>query len=607
MEKKQNKGTGLWRNIKQILGDTWQFDRGLFGLTAAFMVSTAVVGLSEVYIIKFLVDELMGLKRPQALVIMILAAALLLLFAKLIISFVNSKHWYRLVMVRIQYIFKRSKKLMEMPFQATEDPEVQDMLEESRWAVQSAISASGAGIEIFLKTILLGFFAQIPLILSYVGIIASFSPALFFIIVLTVIVEYLLNVRLSKEEHKMREEASPAMRRMNYFNDAMADAKFGSDIRIYSLSGILLAKYQQGAIKQIEVYSKFIGKQVVVNLSSLLISTLRYGIISVFLFFSVKDRGLSIGDYSMLLAAAIAFSTGMSAMVFSAADLIKENLSVGKYFKFMELEIGGKEGQAEVPKEEEYSLEFRNVSFSYPGSKEKCIDDFSLKIAPRERLALVGINGAGKTTLIKLLTGLYRPSFGQILLNGRDITEFKREEWFKLFSVVLQDINMFAWGFGENVSLSKKELIDRAKLEKAVEDAGLTECVKALPKGYDNHILRVLDEDGVELSGGQAQRLALARAIYKDGRILILDEPTSALDPMAESRIYESFDRLMKGKTGIYVSHRLSSTRFCDKIVFMEGGRLLEYGSHRELMALKGGYANMFEKQSHYYQEEGEL
>jgi ABC-type bacteriocin/lantibiotic exporters, contain an N-terminal double-glycine peptidase domain len=242
--------------------------------------------------------------------------------------------------------------------------------------------------------------------------------------------------------------------------------------------------------------------------------------------------------------------------------------------------------------------------FRYPESENWTLRHFNLTIAAGEKLALVGINGAGKTTCIKLLTGLYQPTEGRILLDGQDISMMSREECYALFSVVFQDAMPLAMSLRENIALANEESTDEAKVEDCIERAGLATMVASLSRGANTELTRFLDEHGMDLSGGQTQRLMLARALYKNAPVILLDEPTAALDPIAEAEMYERYSQLVGFKTSVYISHRLASTRFCDRIAFLENGQLVEIGSHADLIAAKGKYAAMYLVQSQYYQED---
>jgi len=250
------------------------------------------------------------------------------------------------------------------------------------------------------------------------------------------------------------------------------------------------------------------------------------------------------------------------------------------------------------------SISFRNVDFSYTEDSGKVLDNFNLEIKAGEKIALVGVNGAGKTTIVKLLCGFYTPDSGEILINDINIKNFGKTDLYKLFSAVFQDIVILPFTIGENVSMMVTDFSDKEKIIKSLETAGLLEAVKKYSGDIATYMTRELDENGVMLSGGQQQKLLMARALYKDAPILILDEPTAALDPIAESETYEMFHNISKSKTALYISHRLASTRFCDRIIFLKDGKIAEVGSHAELLRKDGEYAKMFEIQSHYYKKE---
>ncbi|HBN83581.1 MAG TPA: hypothetical protein DDZ89_07015 [Clostridiales bacterium] len=246
---------------------------------------------------------------------------------------------------------------------------------------------------------------------------------------------------------------------------------------------------------------------------------------------------------------------------------------------------------------------FENVSFRYPESETDTLKNISFTIKAGEKLALVGRNGAGKTTLVKLLCGLYRPTSGDITISGHSIYEYNRDEYYTLLSVVFQDICLIPVSIAKNITLCEQSRINRQRLEKVLRDSGLYDKVMSLPGKENTLLMKSIHEGATDLSGGEKQKLALARAIYKEGNIMILDEPTAALDPIAENELYQKYSELTACATSVFISHRLSSTRFCDRILFLEEGEIVEEGNHEELMYLGGRYANMFDLQSHYYKE----
>jgi ATP-binding cassette subfamily B protein len=255
-----------------------------------------------------------------------------------------------------------------------------------------------------------------------------------------------------------------------------------------------------------------------------------------------------------------------------------------------------------IEQSEKYEIELKNVSYSYPNMDRPCIDHLNLKIKAEEKIAIVGLNGAGKTTLVKLICGFIEPDSGEILLNGKNIKEFNRREYYKIFSAVFQKHSILAASISANIAQSLTE-IDLEKVEMCLEKSGLYEKVERLSEKCNTHIGKEVYDDAIDLSGGEMQKLLLARSLYKEASIFVLDEPTAALDPIAESEIYNKYNDLTWKKTAIFISHRLASTRFCDKIIFIEQGKIMEEGKHDELLEQRGKYYELFHIQSKYYQK----
>ena len=249
-------------------------------------------------------------------------------------------------------------------------------------------------------------------------------------------------------------------------------------------------------------------------------------------------------------------------------------------------------------------IEMEHVSFTYPGSGEPTLKDLNVTLRPGEKIALVGLNGAGKSTLVKLLCGLYRPTEGAIRVDGRPLSDYGREEYFSLIAAVFQDVKLLPLTIAQNVASENTDAVDRQRVRQCLALAGLLDMVDDLPQKEDTPLGRGVLDDGIELSGGERQKMWMARAFYKNAPVLILDEPTAALDPLAEQEIYEKYVRMSEGKTSLFISHRLASTRFCDRILFLENGRITEQGSHEELMEKNGAYARLFEIQGKYYRKE---
>nr|WP_243865204.1 ABC transporter ATP-binding protein [Paenibacillus lupini] len=315
---------------------------------------------------------------------------------------------------------------------------------------------------------------------------------------------------------------------------------------------------------------------------------------------------MTLGNFVLVFAAIGAFAGWLSGILTSASELIRalsELSDIRDYLDVPDLSNTGAghalpSGDLLPP-----TITLRSVGYTYPEAKEPTLYGIDFEIKPGERIAIVGANGAGKTTFIKLLCGLYKPTCGEITLGGVDITRYNRDEYFSLFSTVFQDIHLFCCDIAGNISQQSPDQTDYEKVEECLVMSGLMDKVRGLEKGESTLLVRRVHTDAIELSGGEKQKLALARALYKDAPVIILDEPTAALDPIAESEIYQRYAELTAGRTSIYISHRLASTRFCDRILLIDGGGIAECGTHDELMRYGGKYAEMFNVQSHYYKE----
>ena len=342
-------------------------------------------------------------------------------------------------------------------------------------------------------------------------------------------------------------------------------------------------------------------RRLLVDLVGTVCTVARNGIAYWYLIRLALRNGLGVPEFLLYFTAASTFTTWVLGILTDLSKLNKQSLDISQVREFLDYPEPFR-GQAPVPKAAQYELRLEQVSFRYPEAEKDTITNMNLTIHPGERLAIVGLNGAGKTTLVKLLCGLLDPTEGRVLLNGQDIRTFDRAEYYRLFSAVFQDYSLLCTTVAENVAQTASN-IDEERVWKCLQKAGLTEVIQALPQGIHTHVGRDVFLDGVLFSGGQTQRLMLARALYKGSPILFLDEPTAALDPIAEDDIYRKYSAMTEGKTSLFISHRLASTRFCDRILFLDQGKIAEEGTHEMLLALGGGYAKLFEVQSRYYQE----
>ena len=375
------------------------------------------------------------------------------------------------------------------------------------------------------------------------------------------------------------------------------------DIRIYDQKRLIRKKVMTGKsvfnIEEWEHYAKYNSKFAAAGTA---VTYICYGLIYSYVALKALTGAFGVGNIVLYVGAITQFGTGFAAVLSQIASLLNNNPFLEKVFAYLDIPNPMYRGSLTTEKrsDEKYELEFRRVSFRYPSSGEYALRDVSLKFRVGQRLAIVGQNGSGKTTLIKLLCRLYDPTEGEILLNGIDIRKYDYDEYMAIFSIVFQDFHLLPFSLGQNIAASVH--YDSEHVKKALEQSGFGDRLATLPAGLDTYLYRDFEEDGVEISGGEAQKIALARALYKDAPFVILDEPTAALDPVAEFEVYSRMNEIVGKKTAVFISHRLSSCRFChDIVVFHEGG-LIQRGSHDELVRDEGGkYLELWNAQAQYY------
>lgn len=454
------------------------------------------------------------------------------------------------------------------------------------------------------------FFETLNMIcVSVIGIITSAALIYkinFFIILLiiaTCVVEAAVLRFLNSASIKMRDKENDITTKFNYFYAQSKNTAAGKDIRIYSLGDRFIAVMAQ-LVYEIDKLARIYTKtDFSVSGVRALLNLLRELVAYAYLTYLAATGKLSVSDFIFYFGIITGFSNWIVSLVYCISSLERCCNQCSRYREYVEGDSFEHQSTNNNTPSAVDSIEFKDISFAYPQSDKTVLNNISFKVSKGENIAIVGENGAGKTTLIKLLCGLYKTDKGEIIINSKSSSEFEKGEYFSLFSPVFQDYSFLPLTVAQNIAASLD--FDEEKVISSLKSAGIYDKIKFLPNGINTKMIKEINKDAEDFSGGEKQKLLLAKAVFKNTPVLILDEPTAALDPIAENELYLKYNELTKGKISFFISHRLSSTRFCDKIFFISDGKIAESGTHEELMTLKGKYYRMYQLQSYYYQQQG--
>lgn len=474
----------------------------------------------------------------------------------------------------------------------------------------SAFSAHFASFIEHALSIIYSIILLVPLFIPKASVMSGFLSGLLnkgysfliliFMLALSIVISAIVKQKEAKLQHELFERNVQTNREYGYFYSLIFDYANGKYVRLYK-SQPLIEKKMNKIVQYLEDSFKYMFTTANKNQLPVFFVNCLLQIVS-YLYVGLKAiyGMISIGSALKYISAYANLVESVSGIFYSWIEINVKSEYLSYFYDFMEIQ--NKQYQGTIPTEKrddnEFEIEFRDVSFRYPNTENFVLRHVNQKIKIGTKTAVVGKNGAGKTTFIKLLCRLYEPTEGQILLNGVDIRYYDYKDYSRIFSVVFQDFNLFSFSIAQNVACDKD--FDEQKVTDCLERAGFGERLKTMPDGIRTNIYQ-MEDNGVEISGGEAQKIAIARALYKDAPFVILDEPTSALDPVAEYEIYQHFDKMVQGKTSIYISHRMSSCRFCDKILVFDQGQIVEEGNHEELMAGDGLYSKLWNAQAQYY------
>lgn len=603
--KKKKPTHSVFSNFAWSLKMLLKYSKAAFFITALFIPINIGLRYLEIYLPSLVVSEITNGQTLTHSLLSIGIVMLLIMLGNIIVQALGHIRNSTLGIYRYKMTALVTRKQLSMFYQTYEQKEVRDLANRASNATQM-----WDGVQPLTDIVYNGF-GMLENLLGYIlfGSVISFaSPWLVPILTVAPIVNILSVKAYNKWEYAHRSKMTDLNQKLGHVEELPDDFAAAKDIRIYSMASWLRECYRDLSEQRAKWDRTTVKKSFLSRIADLVVILIRDGgayALLIHMFYSGK---IGIDEFVLYFAAISSFASWVGGIIscWNKANTVSLKLCDFRDFvDYPEYDGSGIAKAADhmntVPE-----IEFKNVSFRYDGAEQDTIHDLSLKIKSGEKLALVGLNGAGKTTLVKLLCGLYRPTSGEIFFNGIPLSDFKREDYYKLISPVFQEIRTAFFSLAETVSGKSTAETDLEKAETCMRQAGLGAKIDALPDGIHTKLNKKVHENGTELSGGEAQKLMLARALYKDAPLLILDEPTAALDPIAESKIYNEFNVMAKNKTSLFISHRLASTSFCDRIILLENGNITEEGTHQELMGANGTYKGLFDIQSCWYKEDME-
>lgn len=594
----------LWQNTGFMLRTSRKYAKSVFPLCIVLALLSAGKSVAELLIAPAILNKIELSASLGSVVFTIAAFALVLMLLSGLRSYVDTNALFGRIAVRSQGIYLSiSRKYAKTSYPNLLNTDFLALGEKASAACSANSEASEA-----IWTTLTDLMTSCIGFIVYLALLTNLNLWLAALVAATTAVSYFASKRINEWGYLHRSEELELTKKIEYANKTATSREFAKDIRMFGLRGWLEDLWGS----TMRLYSAFCAKRerkyIWANIIDIVLTFLRNGIAYAFLIGITVKNGLPASQFLLYFAALSGFAQWVVEILDKLSVMHKQSLDISTIREFLDwdepFDLNGGERIAFEPNKQ-YEIRLDNVSFRYPKADKDTLSHINLTVHPGEKLAIVGLNGAGKTTLVKLVCGFLDPTEGRILLNGEDIRKFNRNDYYALFSAVFQEFSVLDVTVKEDVAQCV-DGIDETRVWQCIDKAGLTGKIQSLPKGIETHLGRRVFKDGVEFSGGQTQRLMLARALYKNAPILVLDEPTAALDPIAENDIYQKYNDMTHGRTSFFISHRLASTRFCDRIIFVDSGKIAEEGTHNELLKNGGGYAYLFEVQSKYYRSDNQ-
>ena len=598
----------MFKGLLFFVKQGWKYDKCYILWNILYQFVNSMIPIIAALAPRYIIDELMGDARPQMLMLYVGVPAGYTLIAGGLSVFFNMDGFTRRCRVAAEFDSELHKRLARADLEQLENPDFLDMQEKAKKFLYSDWHGFG-----YLLDSALNIVGQVFTLAGVAAIIATLDVRVVLIFLVLTGAGTFAEGRAKERAAKLTEQISADQRGWMYYARLFENFDYGKEIRLNAMGDWLL-KRERAFFTRVNDNLKqqndgYIRSGLIGSGCTFLQQCAAY----TWLILRTMQGGISVGSFTMYVSAVTSFASALRTVLDNLTEIrvydrfydrLDEYLSVPARLRG---DVGDRNSDISARNEKrilpegEHVIEFRNVGFRYSGSDTWALRDVNMTLKPETKLAVVGENGAGKTTFVKLLTRLYDPTEGVIMIDGIPIQEYDYDSYMSAFSAVFQDYRLFSFSLEENVTLASPA--DERRVENILRRVGLGEKLDDLPKGIHTAVYKNFDENGFEPSGGEGQRIALARALYKDAPIVVLDEPTAALDPRAEFELYQHFNELTKGKTAVYISHRLSSTRFCDEIMVFADGRIVERGTHEELMKREGVYAELFKMQAQFYRE----
>jgi ATP-binding cassette subfamily B protein/ATP-binding cassette subfamily C protein len=572
------------------------------GFLAMNLLKTLLNALSPVlliYIPKFIIDAAIGgdQRRAVAYAIVYVAAYLLLNTCISWIQYGAGIHGSKLFKA---FQMDMAEKLLDADLDDLESNAFKERSERAKKYIFADGYGFGYIFESALEVIQLCVTA-----LSYIFIILNFSPLLVLINLVFTIISFKVGANIKKREKQDQDARIKHERGTTYYTNIASDHTYLKDIRIFSYKPSLLRKMAYHYDANTKFYAKINRRHAFSEMLSNSFYAIQLGIGYAFIIALLISKSITVGDFTLYVSALTMYASLMGRILEKAVYVRSYDMYFNDFKDYMNIENMKGRSDVKVDRAEPVSIEFKNVSFRYAGSETHALKNVNIKISDGDRIAIVGENGGGKTTFIKLLMRLYDPTEGQILVNGVDIREYSYEDYIGIFSAVFQDYSLFATTIGENITMDDQVKVDEKFAAELSEIGLLTKAILSYSKHFDTSVYKIFDDQGIEPSGGEGQQIAIARSLHKEAKINILDEPTAALDPKIEYEIYQKYDAITRKNLSFFVSHRLGSCKFANRILVFSGGQIIEDGSHSELLRKNGAYSELYNYQASMYSAAG--